>query len=147
MSRLREVGVELSVIPGEREAALSFLGASNDFRNEDLLFADIGGGSTEMVFGRANGSAGDLVPDVAVRASHSFNIGCRRMTERFLAGDPPTKGELAAASAWAHETLAPFSKRVIRATVLLRLRGRPRVWWPCETLWCPMTHRRFMVLA
>lgn len=44
MSRLREVGVELSVIPGEREAALSFLGASNDFRNEDLLFADIGGG-------------------------------------------------------------------------------------------------------
>ena len=95
VSRLREVGVELSVIPGEREAALSFLGASNDFRNEDLLFADIGGGSTEMVFGRANGSAGDLVPDVAVRASHSFNIGCRRMTERFLAGDPPTKGELA----------------------------------------------------
>ena len=107
VSCLREVGVELSVIPGEREAALSFLGASNDFRNEDLLFADIGGGSTEMVFGRANGSAGDLVPDVAVRASHSFNIGCRRMTERFLAGDPPTKGELAAASAWAHETLAP----------------------------------------
>ena len=47
VSRLREVGVELSVIPGEREAALSFLGASNDFRNEDLLFADIGGGSTE----------------------------------------------------------------------------------------------------
>ena len=32
VSRLREVGVELSVIPGEREAALSFLGASNDFR-------------------------------------------------------------------------------------------------------------------
>ena len=87
VSRLREVGVELSVIPGEREAALSFLGASNDFRNEDLLFADIGGGSTEMVFGRANGSAGDLVPDVAVRASHSFNIGCRRMTERFLPAD------------------------------------------------------------
>ena len=28
VSRLREVGVELSVIPGEREAALSFLGAS-----------------------------------------------------------------------------------------------------------------------
>lgn len=55
VSRLHEVGVELSVIPGEREAALSFLGASNDFRNEDLLFADIGGGSTEMVFGRANG--------------------------------------------------------------------------------------------
>ena len=125
MSRLREVGVELSVIPGEREAALSFLGASNDFRNEDLLFADIGGGSTEMVFGRANGSAGDLVPDVAVRASHSFNIGCRRMTERFLAGDPPTKGELAAASAWAHETLAPFFETSNSCDRLVAVAGTP----------------------
>ena len=125
MSRLREVGVELSVIPGEREAALSFLGASNDFRNEDLLFADIGGGSTEMVFGRANGSAGDLVPDVAVRASHSFNIGCRRMTERFLAGDPPTKGELAAASAWAHETLAPFFETRNSCDRLVAVAGTP----------------------
>ena len=125
VSRLREVGVELSVIPGEREAALSFLGASNDFRNEDLLFADIGGGSTEMVFGRANGSAGDLVPDVAVRASHSFNIGCRRMTERFLAGDPPTKGELAAASAWAHEALAPFFETRNSCDRLVAVAGTP----------------------
>lgn len=125
VSRLREVGVELSVIPGEREAALSFLGASNDFRNEDLLFADIGGGSTEMVFGRANGSAGDLVPDVAVRASHSFNIGCRRMTERFLAGDPPTKGELTAASAWAHETLAPFFETRNSCDRLVAVAGTP----------------------
>lgn len=125
VSRLREVGVELSVIPGEREAALSFLGASNDFRNEDLLFADIGGGSTEMVFGRANGSADDLVPDVAVRASHSFNIGCRRMTERFLAGDPPTKDELAAASAWAHETLAPFFETRNSCDRLVAVAGTP----------------------
>lgn len=125
VSRLREVGVELSVIPGEREAALSFLGASSDFRNEDLLFADIGGGSTEMVFGRASGSAGDLVPDVAVRASHSFNIGCRRMTERFLAGDPPTKDELAAASAWAHEILAPFFEAGNSCDRLVAVAGTP----------------------
>ena len=38
------LGVTLSVIPGEREAALSFAGASCDFRGERLLVVDIGGG-------------------------------------------------------------------------------------------------------
>lgn len=148
VSRLHEVGVELSVIPGEREAALSFLGASNDFRNEDLLF-----GRYRWRFDRdgilveANGSAGDLVPDVAVQASHSFNIGCRRMTERFLAGDRRRKASLLRLRHGRTRLSRRFSKRAIRTTVLLRLRGHPRVWWPCETLWCPMTRRRFTALA
>lgn len=105
---LRDVGVELSVIPGSREAELSFLGASNDFRGEDILFADIGGGSTELAFGRADGSCGSVVPKIDLRTSHSFDIGCRRMTERFLKSDPPSESELAQARAWAFETLAPF---------------------------------------
>lgn len=109
VSRLHDVGVELSVIPGQREAQLSFLGASNDFRGENLLFADIGGGSTELVFGRSFAESADaLVPEVSMAAAHSFDIGCRRMTERFLAGDPPSQRELADAAAWARETLAPF---------------------------------------
>ncbi|MFR3272735.1 MAG: Ppx/GppA phosphatase family protein [Slackia sp.] len=83
VGRLRDVGVELSVIPGSREAELSFLGASNDFRGEDILFADIGGGSTELAFGRACGSAESVVPEIELHASRSFDIGCRRMTERF----------------------------------------------------------------
>ena len=106
--RLSEVGVELTVIPGEREAELSFLGASNDFRDENLLFADIGGGSTELVFGRASTGSDPLVPDLEIRARRSFDIGCRRMTERFLLSDPPSMSELAAAREWATETLSPF---------------------------------------
>lgn len=125
VSRLREVGVELSVIPGQREASLSFLGASNDFRGQDLLFADIGGGSTELVFGRADGAGGALVPQVTLRESHSFNIGCRRMTERFLRSDPPTAGELEAASAWAHETLAPFFQAGRVCERLVAVAGTP----------------------
>ena len=106
--RLRDVGVELTVIPGEREAYLSFLGASSDFRDENLLFADIGGGSTELAFGRASTGDDPLVPEVDLRASHSFNIGCRRMTERFLKGDPPSIAELSDARNWAIEVLQPF---------------------------------------
>lgn len=96
---LAELGVELAVIPGAREAALSFAGASCDFAGEQLLVVDIGGGSTEVVAGRAG-----CDPERA----HSFNIGCRRVTEKFLAADPPAADELAAARAWAEEGMRPF---------------------------------------
>ena len=93
---LSGLGVELSVIPGEKEAALSFKGASGDFPGEDILVVDIGGGSTEIIAGTAGQSP--------VKA-HSFNIGCRRVTERFLHSNPPAKDELEAASAWIREEM------------------------------------------
>mgnify|MGYP002578569314 CR=1 FL=1 len=46
--RLAELGVVLSVIPGWKEAGLSFSGASCDFPGQDLMVVDIGGGSTEL---------------------------------------------------------------------------------------------------
>lgn len=125
VQRLRDVGVELSVIPGHREAELSFLGASNDFRGEDLLFADIGGGSTELVCGRADAAPGALVPDLTMRAAHSFNIGCRRMTERFLASNPPEACELEEARVWARELLAPFFAQGCAVQRLVAVAGTP----------------------
>ena len=41
-------------------------------------------------------------------ASHSFNIGCRRVTERFFSALPPTDSELAAAGAWAGEQFGAY---------------------------------------
>lgn len=99
VGKLRELGVELSVIEGEREAALSFRGASRGYEGENLLVADIGGGSTEVVLG-----VGGKSPVLA----HSFNVGCRRMTERFYVSDPPSADEASAARAWVREELAPF---------------------------------------
>ncbi|MDO5042353.1 MAG: Ppx/GppA family phosphatase [Slackia sp.] len=124
--RLRRVGVELSVISGEREAELSFLGASNDFRGEDLLFADIGGGSTELVLGRADASSGELVASVSMRAFRSFDVGCRRMTERFLRHDPPSAEELACARAWAKDELSGFfAGSGLRIQRLVAVAGTP----------------------
>ena len=96
---LAKVGISLSVIPGEREAALSFAGASCDFLGERLLVVDIGGGSTEVIAGRAGAR-----PD----RSHSFNIGCRRVTEKFFAADPPSSAELERARAWVEEGMRPY---------------------------------------
>lgn len=98
-ARLRERGIELSVIPGSREAALSFSGASIDFSGERLMVVDVGGGSTEVVMG-----TGGAEPVCA----HSFNVGCRRVTEKFLASDPPAPEELARARAWIHEKMASW---------------------------------------
>lgn len=98
-ARLRERGIELSVIPGAREAALSFSGASIDFSGERLMVVDVGGGSTEVVMG--TGGAKPL-------RAHSFNVGCRRVTEKFLASDPPASEELARARAWIREQMASW---------------------------------------
>lgn len=98
-ARLAAEGVTLSVIPGEREAALTFSGASSDFPDENLLVVDIGGGSTELVAGRAG---------AAPVASHSFDIGCRRLTERFFRSDPPTAEQMCAARVWIRGEMAPY---------------------------------------
>ena len=104
--QLAEHGVQLAVIPGAREAALTFNGASGDFPGENLLVVDIGGGSTELVAGRFG---------CAPQASHSFNIGCRRLTERYLHSDPPTSEEIAAARGWVHETMVPYFAELAQA--------------------------------
>lgn len=88
---LAELGVTLSVIPGEKEAALSFAGASSAFPGEAVVVLDVGGGSSEIIAGQAGS-----VPNHA----HSFNIGCRRVTERCLHDDPPTSAQLAEAGNW-----------------------------------------------
>ena len=91
VERLHGLGVELTVIPGEREAGLSFAGATAAFPGETLMVVDVGGGSSELVVGRA-GEEPLMV--------HSFNIGCRRVTERFFHSDPPALAEVAAANDW-----------------------------------------------
>ena len=100
---LAREGVELSVIPGEREATLSFRGASRGFEGERIEVVDVGGGSTEIVAGLA----GDAPSD-----SRSFDIGCRRVTEKFLASDPPSPLELKRARAWMCDEMRSYFNRL-----------------------------------
>jgi exopolyphosphatase / guanosine-5'-triphosphate,3'-diphosphate pyrophosphatase len=83
------LGVDPEVISGDEEARLSFTGAVRGLDAEPpYLVVDIGGGSTEFVTGRS-----------ATEHAISVDIGCVRMTERHLRGDPPTADEIAAATA------------------------------------------------
>src|SRR5215475_8190312 len=98
--RVKEVlGVAPEVVTGDEEAALSFTGATREIAGTPLaradccpppyLVTDIGGGSTEFVLGGPEGTSG----------ARSVDIGCVRMTERHLHGDPPSAAEVAAATA------------------------------------------------
>ncbi|MFZ9225911.1 MAG: Ppx/GppA family phosphatase [Actinobacteria bacterium] len=73
------LGVTPEVISGEEEAQLSFLGAVRELHPSDapFLVVDIGGGSTEFVFGGNE-----------VEAAKSVNIGCVRMSERHFDSAP-----------------------------------------------------------
>ena len=88
LARVRGVtGIEPEVIDGEREAALSFLGGTRGLDPVDgpFLLIDIGGGSTEFVFGREPG-----VTEHAI----STQMGSVRLTERVQPSDPPTGDDL-----------------------------------------------------
>ena len=81
------LGVDPEVISGDEEARLSFTGAVHGLdAAPPYLVVDIGGGSTEFVTGSST-----------VDAAISMDVGCVRMTERHLRGDPPTAAEIAAA--------------------------------------------------
>lgn len=97
IDKLAALGVDLRIIPGTLEAELSFLGASSQFPGESLAVVDVGGGSTEVIFGTAN---------TGVEFAHSFDIGCRRITEAFIHSDPPMPDELAAAKAYLVEAFS-----------------------------------------
>jgi exopolyphosphatase/guanosine-5'-triphosphate,3'-diphosphate pyrophosphatase len=88
------VGAPLSLLSGQEEAATSFLGATAELSAADgpWLVADIGGGSTELVVGPEPGGA--------PAGARSLDLGCVRVTERFLHDDPPTNEQLKAARSW-----------------------------------------------
>ncbi len=90
--KVRELfGVEARTISGDEEARLTFAGAVSGLdivrssRPNDVVVFDIGGGSTEIVVGGADGS---------VAVSHSFDVGSVRLTERHIKSDPPSRTEM-----------------------------------------------------
>ncbi|MFE2957225.1 Ppx/GppA phosphatase family protein [Nocardia tengchongensis] len=91
-------GAQAEVITGDEEARLSFAGAVGELSSAagPFVVVDLGGGSTEVVLGDANG----------VQSAYSADIGCVRITERCLHGNPPTREEVAAARFFASERLA-----------------------------------------
>jgi exopolyphosphatase/guanosine-5'-triphosphate,3'-diphosphate pyrophosphatase len=129
----RILGVDPEVITGADEAYLSFSGATAELdigsqpgapespgRPEPpFLVVDIGGGSTEFVFGEADADSQHGLSALSV------NIGCVRLTERYLHDDPPRRDQAAAAIEDIDAALATVAESVPaeRARTLVGLAG------------------------
>lgn len=81
LSRVKDAcGLEIEVISGEQEAKIGFLGvlAGVEDLEGSVLVIDVGGGSTELIVGDANG----------ITFAHSANVGAVRMTGKHITTDP-----------------------------------------------------------
>jgi exopolyphosphatase / guanosine-5'-triphosphate,3'-diphosphate pyrophosphatase len=101
-------GVMPEVLSGDEEGLLSFRGATSHLppevqRRGSVLVVDIGGGSTELTIGTIREDPSPEDPGRRALATRSLDIGCVRVSERFLRHDPPRPDELAAARAFVSE--------------------------------------------
>jgi exopolyphosphatase/guanosine-5'-triphosphate,3'-diphosphate pyrophosphatase len=107
------LGVRPELLSGEEEGRLSYLGATTglDPDGGPYLTVDIGGGSTEFsVDGR----------------SMSIDVGCVRLTEKYLEHDPPQPEELHACIAVTSEWLKDVERdmpEVLDAATFVGLAG------------------------
>ena len=75
-------GVGYQIVSGKTEASLTFVAAT--FPNDGIVtIVDIGGGSTEIVYGSTRGKP-------RIISSNSFDIGSVRLTERMISEYPVT---------------------------------------------------------
>jgi exopolyphosphatase/guanosine-5'-triphosphate,3'-diphosphate pyrophosphatase len=89
-------GFTTRLLSGQEEAAMMIRGVTASRSPlDDVLVVDIGGGSTELV----------LAKHGEVAFSTSLDVGCVRVTERFLGSDPPMRPELAAAGGFVRSLL------------------------------------------
>jgi exopolyphosphatase / guanosine-5'-triphosphate,3'-diphosphate pyrophosphatase len=109
-SRAAEVvGTAPELLSGEDEARLSFLGATADLDPAEgpFLVIDIGGGSTEVAVGPASRESIGHPEGVL-----SVDMGCVRITEKFLHHDPPAPEELSQALSVARDYLDDVARDV-----------------------------------
>lgn len=78
----KETGVAVTILSGSEEAELGYkgvlTGVSEALKTQRFLIIDIGGGSTELIVGTAEG----------ILYRHSFNVGTVRMTGKHISTDP-----------------------------------------------------------
>lgn len=81
----RELDLEVRVLSGEEEAAYSYSAVERglSLKGEEVLAVDVGGGSTEFIWGK----------DGRLYRWASLDLGSVRLTERFLGTDPARQEE------------------------------------------------------
>lgn len=108
------VGARPELLGGDEEGRLSFAGATAelDLADGPFLVVDIGGGSTEFAYGTHE-----------CEAVRSVDLGCVRVTEKFLHRDPPGPEELHAALSVVDAHLDDLEREVPQVRTAARFVG------------------------
>ncbi len=97
----KDLNIPLEIIPGDKEAEITYRGAvSGMSSNNTRLVLDIGGGSTEFIFGE----------DQKILAGKSLDIGCVRLTEKFISAQPTPQHEITALQEFIRQQLQQIIK-------------------------------------
>jgi len=104
-----EIGIQVEVIDGGREAELGFLGAIYGSDAEDGMHLDLGGGSLELTHFRKR---------LPLR-SWSLPLGALLLNDRFLVDDPPSKSQI--------DALQGHVRKELRGEGVRPLKGRERL--------------------
>lgn len=110
-----EFNAELKVLTGEEEAELAYLG-TEDFgnKNEAKLVIDIGGGSTELIYGKGE-----------ILFLKSLNAGVVHISENFLKNHKPTLLELKAINDYLDNILGVLPQLLYAPDIAIALAGTP----------------------
>ena len=95
LNQVKEIGIDIRCISGDREAQLNFLGNSIVFE-ERILVLDIGGGSTEFTLGEKG----------EIEFVKSINIGAVRGTERFFSTQNYTDDTIEKCREWVKDMIS-----------------------------------------
>lgn len=111
-----KLDMEISIIPGDEEARLSYLGASSSMPelNEKIVI-DIGGGSTEVIYGKSN--------DILFKKS--FQTGVVSLTEKYLSNFPYTTNDLEAAKIHLEEVFTILKTVIPKKIPIIAVAGTP----------------------
>jgi exopolyphosphatase/guanosine-5'-triphosphate,3'-diphosphate pyrophosphatase len=113
----RVLGVRPRVVQGAEEAELTFHGALSGLAvHGDVVVFDVGGGSTELVAGRAGS-------EPSISAAVSLDIGSVRLFERYGHSDPPSDEEIAAARGAVAQALRDGAPTAPADTTLVGVAG------------------------
>jgi exopolyphosphatase/guanosine-5'-triphosphate,3'-diphosphate pyrophosphatase len=115
----RELGIPIEIIPGEREADITFRGAVSGLPNNGQRRAvvDIGGGSTEIIAGDSKG----------VIYGESLDVGAVRLTEMFFPNQPPSLANMKQFQEYLNARLRPLAAKIRNLNVheVLAVAGTP----------------------
>ena len=111
-----ELDLEVEIISGGREAELSFYGASSSLPNfDEKIVIDIGGGSTEIIYGNNS----------KILYKKSFQVGVVSLTEMFLNNFPNESKNVENAKKYLQNIFSPIDSTIPKGIKTIAVAGTP----------------------